>query len=76
MSQYRDKKLLQKIAVILKELRDEAGLVQADVYDEIKIHIGRIETAKANLSISTLSSLCRYYKISISDFFKKVENLK
>jgi len=76
MSQYRDKKLLQKIAVILKELRDEAGLVQDDVYDEIKIHIGRIETAKANLSISTLSSLCRYYKISISDFFKKVENLK
>ena len=76
MSQYRDKKLLQKIAVILKELRDEAGLIQADVYDETKIHIGRIETAKANLSISTLSSLCRYYKIPMSDFFKKVENLK
>ena len=76
MSQYRDKKLLQKIAVILKELRDEAGLIQADVYDETKIHIGRIETAKANLSISSLSVLCRYYKIPMSDFFKKVENLK
>ena len=76
MGQYRDKKLLQKIAVILKELRDEAGLIQADVYDETKIHIGRIETAKANLSISTLSVLCRFYKISMSDFLKKVESLK
>ncbi|MEJ0103704.1 MAG: helix-turn-helix transcriptional regulator [Bacteroidota bacterium] len=76
MGQYRDKKLLQKIAVILKELRDETGLVQTDVYDETRVHIGRIETAKANLSISTLSLLCKFYKISMSDFFKKVENVK
>ena len=76
MSQYRDKKLLQKIAIILKELRDEAGLIQTDVYNETGIHIGRIETANANLSISTLSALCRFYQISMSDFLKKVENLK
>ena len=76
MSQYRDIKLLQKIAIILKELRYEAGLIQTDVSDETGIHIGRIETANANLSISTLSVLCRFYKISMSDFLKKVESLK
>ena len=76
MSQQRDKRLLQKIAITLKELRDEAGLRQTDVYDETNIHIGRIETANSNLSISTLSALCKYYKISMSDFLKKVESLK
>ena len=76
MSQQRDKRLLQKIAITLKGLRDAAGLRQTDVYDETGIHIGRIETANANLSISTLSALCRFYEISMSDFLKKVESLK
>ena len=76
MGQQRDNRLLQKIAITLIELRDKTGLRQTDVYDETGIHIGRIETAKANLSISTLSALCRFYKISMSDFLKKVEDLK
>jgi transcriptional regulator with XRE-family HTH domain len=75
MPQIRDNKLLQKIAIVLKELRERHELSQEDVYNDINIHIGRIETAKANLSVSTLSALCKYFKISLSDFFKRVENL-
>jgi transcriptional regulator with XRE-family HTH domain len=75
MAQYRDKKLLQKIALVIKELRNEAGLNQAEVYNDSNIHVGRIETARANLSVSTLSALCKYFKISLSDFHKKVEEL-
>lgn len=76
MPQIRDRKLLQKIAIVIKELRDAKELTQEDVYNDTNIHIGRIETAKANLSVSTLSALCKYFKISLSEFHRKVESLK
>lgn len=75
MGQIRDNKLLQKIAIVVKQLRDDKGVSQEDVYNDINIHIGRIETAKANLSVSTLSALCKYFKISLSTFHKKVEEI-
>lgn len=74
MGQIRDIRLLQKIALALKELREENNLTQVEVYNDTGIHVGRIETAKANLSVSTLSSLCKYFKIKLSDFHKRVEN--
>ena len=75
MAQIRDRQLLQKIAVVLKELRDENELTQDDVFDATSIHIGRIETARANVTVSTMSRRCQYFEISLSDFFTKVEKL-
>ncbi|MBS1668951.1 MAG: helix-turn-helix transcriptional regulator [Bacteroidetes bacterium] len=75
MPQLRDKKLLQKISVVLKSLRSEAGISQEEFYNDTNIHIGRIETAKANLSVSTLSAICKYFKIPLSEFHKRVEDL-
>ena len=75
MPQIRDKKLLQRIAIVVKQLRTEAELSQEDVYNDTNIHVGRIETSKANLSVSTLSALCKYFKISLSDFHRRAENL-
>ena len=74
MSDIRDDKLLKKIAIVVKQLREERGKTQEEVYNEINIHIGRIETAKSNLSVSTLSALCKFFKIKLSDFHKQVEN--
>jgi transcriptional regulator with XRE-family HTH domain len=76
MANLKDSKLLQKIALILKELRDEKELTQEEVYNDTNIHIGRIETGKGNISVSTLSTLCTYYGIKFSDFLKRVEKLK
>jgi ribosome-binding protein aMBF1 (putative translation factor) len=73
MGQLRDTKLLQKIALVIKDLREAEGFTQEDVYNDTNIHIGRIETAKANLSVSTLSSLCKYFKIRLSEFHRRVE---
>lgn len=73
MTQLRDERLLKKIALVVKNLREQEALSQETVYNEINIHIGRIETAKANLSVSTLSQICKYFKISLSQFFKLVE---
>jgi transcriptional regulator with XRE-family HTH domain len=75
MGQLRDKKLLKNIALVIKELRETHDLTQEEVYNDTNIHVGRIETAKANLTVSTLSALCNYFKLSLSEFHKKVENL-
>ena len=74
MAQIRNTKLLKKIALVVKELREKKGLTQEDVYNDTNIHVGRIETSKSNLSVSTLAALCDYFEISLSDFHKKVEN--
>ena len=81
MSQYRNSDLLTGIAAVAKQLREarDPSPSQEEVMTEIKIktnisiHIGRIETAVTNISISSLSLLCDYYNISLSEFMKKVE---
>jgi transcriptional regulator with XRE-family HTH domain len=73
MGQIRDKLLLKKIALTIKSLREERNETQDDVYVATNIHIGRIETARANISVSTLASLCTYFKISLVEFFKRVD---
>ena len=75
MGQIRNRKLLKNIAIVIKQLRTDLGLTQDEVYDATKIHIGRIETAKANLSISTLDALCEYFEMSLSEFFNRVESV-
>jgi len=75
MPQIRDQKLLQKIALLIKELRERNNLTQETVYFDTNIHVGRIETAKANISVSTLSALCKYFGIPMSKFLKSIEEL-
>lgn len=76
MKQLKDKKLLQKISIVIKHLREEKNLTQEDVYNDTNIHVGRLETGNANLSVSTLAALCKYFKIKISDFHKMTEAIK
>lgn len=81
MKQYRDKKLLEAIAYVAKELRTDKRFTQESVMNDFKlnwnitIHIGRIETATTNISVSQLKLLCEYYNISLTDFMKKVEEV-
>ncbi|MDE3183955.1 MAG: helix-turn-helix transcriptional regulator [Bacteroidota bacterium] len=76
MANIKDNKLLQKIALVLKELREGKDLTQEEVYNDTNIHIGRIETGKGNINVSTLAALCTYYQIKLSDFLKMVEKIK
>ena len=68
MGQVRNDKLLKAIGKSFKKIREEKGLTQEQVYFDTGIHIGRIETNKTNLSISTIDALCKYYEISLADF--------
>ncbi len=49
------------------------NLNQQDVFEDIGIHIARIEAVKSNITVSTLAKLCKYYKISLVEFFKSIE---
>lgn len=60
--------LLEAIAGRLKELRIAKGVSQETVYEDTGIHIGKIETARYNITVSTLSRLCNYYGITLKSF--------
>lgn len=69
----RNDTLINAIALELGELRAALSLSQEFVYNDLGIHIGRIETGSTNLSVSTLDVLLKYYNISFSEFFMQVE---
>ncbi|PRZ19590.1 hypothetical protein [Flavobacterium granuli] len=81
MKQYKNERLLKAIALVSKEYRALKDVNQQDVNNDIKenkkvaFHIGRIETAKNNVSISTLYLLCEYFEISLSEFMSRVEEI-
>lgn len=72
MSQIRNQPLLDKIGKRIRILREDRSLTQEDVYNDTGIHIGRIETAATNISVSTLDALCRYFKITLDQFFRSI----
>lgn len=65
-----DYEFLQAIARKLKQIREEKGLSQRLVYIDTDLNIGRIEVGKTNISVSTLATLCKYYQITLEEFFK------
>lgn len=70
MSQVKNQALLKRIANRIKSIREKQGITQEQFYIDTGIHLGRIETGNNNLSISTLDVICKYFGISLEDFFK------
>ena len=66
---WRDTTLLEAIAGRLRKLRAEKDVSQETVYEDTGVHIGKIETARYNITVSTLSRLCNYYGTSLKEFF-------
>ncbi len=66
--------LFQFVAQRLKTLRTEKGITQEGVYLDTRIHIGRIEQGKTNISLKTLHKICGYFKVSLAEFFHPFEN--
>jgi transcriptional regulator with XRE-family HTH domain len=65
--------LLQKIATRIKQLRQERKISQESFFIDTDIHIARIETGHTNITITTLEDICKYFSISLSDFFSSIE---
>ena len=61
--------LEEEVVGRLQRLRQERGLTQQEVYDGTGIHVARLEASKANMTVITLAALCRFYGISLAEFF-------
>ena len=73
MSSYRRNiPLLKSIAHKLAEIRKSKGLSQADVYIDTDLNIGHIEAGRKNV-ISSLAILCKYYGITLEEFFRGID---
>jgi transcriptional regulator with XRE-family HTH domain len=57
------------VAARLKAVRAKAGITQEEVYNRTGIHIGRIESGKANVTVMTLMHICEFYGITLQEFF-------
>lgn len=64
--------LVSKIANRIKQLREEKGISQDSFFIDTDIHIARIESGRSNITVSTLSAICDYFGITLSDFFKEI----
>lgn len=64
--------LVSKIACRIKQLREQKGISQDSFFIDTDIHIARIESGKSNVTVSTLSAICDYFGITLSDFFKDI----
>jgi len=74
MSQIRNEELLKKIAKKVKALRenDKRKPTQEEFYNDTGIHIGRIESGASNVTVSTLEAVCRYFGLTLEQFFRGI----
>lgn len=72
MAQLRDEILIQKVVDKIKKLREQHGVTLEQFYNDTNIHLSRIESSKVNISISTLNAICKYFKITLTEFFKSI----
>lgn len=74
--QYLNTELLQKVIACIKEIRKSKKITLEVFYFDTGIHLARIEQGKTNITVSTLSKICDYFGISLSDFFKLCEDFQ
>jgi transcriptional regulator with XRE-family HTH domain len=70
MGQLRDEILLKKVILRIKKLREDQGVTLDKFYKDTNIHLARIESAKVNISISTLCAICKYFNVSMAELLK------
>lgn len=68
-----DKELIEKIVERIKYLRDKRNVSQLDVYFETELNIARIERAKGDIKISSIRRLCKYFNITLEEFFNDIK---
>lgn len=69
----KNKKLLKYIAAKSKEFRKDKNITVRDFMDTTGVHISRIEQADRDISVSTLSKICKELNISMSEFLKEYD---
>lgn len=67
-----DKIVTKSVSERIKHLREQKGISQETFFIDTDIHIARIESGHANITVSTLSDICKYLNISLNEFFNNI----
>lgn len=70
--QRRNDLLVEQVVERLKAVRRDRGLTQENVRFDTDLNIGRIESGRHSISLTTLADLCDYYNIPLEEFFKEI----
>ena len=71
--QRRDEILLQKIVLRIKELRSIHGHTQEKLKEATGLNIPNLETGENFPNLTSIAIICRYYNISLDEFFAPME---
>lgn len=66
----RNDEIIDRIAAGFRELRKATGKGQKEVIKETGVNVGNIEAGLFNPMLDTIDRLCRYYGITLAEFFK------
>ena len=69
----RDEKAIRQVAERIRQLRKEHGLTLDALHEDTGLHVKNIESKGMNITISSIAIICRYFEISLEDFFKGLE---
>ena len=65
--------VLANMAARLKAARERKQLTLQEVYDLTGIHVGRLESNRANMTVLTLLTLCRTYEVQPAEIITNLE---
>ncbi len=71
MDDDNNKAILLELANRIKTLRHERNLTQAVCFEDTGINFGRIERGVRDISFTTLLKICKYFQITIKEFFDR-----
>lgn len=69
----KNKVALLKIAARAKAVRKAAGLDQKTVAQSTGVNVGCIEAGQTNFTIRVFEKLCKYYGLTLAEFFKELD---
>jgi transcriptional regulator with XRE-family HTH domain len=70
MARLRDPKLLKQLATRIRDLRTAKGITLEEFYNDTGIHLARIESSQANVTVSTLNHICRYFGVTLEELVR------
>lgn len=62
------REILLHLANRVKQLRNEKGVTQEQMYNDTGIHVARIEQGKRDVSFTTLVKIAEYFERSLGEF--------
>ncbi|GAB3585292.1 hypothetical protein GCM10027345_33340 [Hymenobacter daeguensis] len=68
--------LLRELARRLKAIREERHLTIQEVYDATGIHVGRVEASALNVTMLTLTALCKHYQVKLAAVVDELETME